>query len=520
MQLPQSLKQAITPCSAAAGLAVSFLSSCSLGPDYEAPDLRVSANWQSEGSSILARNRSKVDSKWWRQFKDPVMNGLVEDAYDENLNLRVAALRILESRTLLGIAQGNLLPQSQAASGNVLGVRDTGGGSPDILSASVGFDASWELDFWGKFRKSIEVADANLMADVASFDDVLISLTAEVATTYVNIRTLEERINLAQQNAKLQKESLDIVDLQFQAGTVTELDVLQAKTLLTSTQSQIPRFQSSLYQLQNALGVLLAEDVKVIRKKLTRTKGIPIAPTNIAVGVPAELLRRRPDIRRAELLAMAQSERVGIARADLYPSFSLTGFLGSSSTDFGTANLENVFNSSNVGYTFGPTFRWNILNYGRIRNAVRAEDARLEIALTDYQNTVLNAAREVEDGMTSFIHTQREAEFLRQGVESSKKSSEISMIQYKDGLTDYQRVLDSIRSQTQREDEYANARGTIATDFIAMYKALGGGWEMRDRENAIPGHIRDKMMQRTNWGSFLQSSSETAPLDSKGGSNS
>lgn len=504
MKLPHSFIPSSKPCAAAAVLSIGFISSCSLGPDYVAPDLRVNSDWQSQGSSVLSRDRSKVDAQWWRQFRDPQLNAFIEDAYDENLTLRVAALRILESRTLLGIAEGNFYPQSQAVSGDAFALRETGGNGENLTSASIGFDAQWELDFWGKFRKSIEVADANLMADVASFDDVLISLTAEVATAYVNVRTLEERIDLSQKNAKLQQESLQIVELQYKAGTVTELDVLQAKTLLTNTQAQIPRFQASLYKVQNALSVLLAKDVKVVRSQLKRSKGIPKAPTQVAVGVPAELLRRRPDIRRAELVAMAQSERIGIARADLYPSFSLAGFLGTSASSFGSSSISNTFDSSNFGYTFGPTFRWNILNYGRIKNAVRSEDARLEIALTDYQNTVLNAAREVEDGMTSFVHTRREAEFLRQGVDSSQKSTEISMIQYKDGLTDYQRVLDSIRSLTQRQDQYASVRGTIATDFIAMFKALGGGWELRDREDAIPAHVRDRMQKRTDWGTFLQ----------------
>lgn len=478
--------------------------SCLVGPEYVAPVAPVENNWDMSDYSLQKGEKSKVDLSWWTQFNDPQLNLLVEDAYDQNLSLKGAALRILESRAILGIAEGNMFPQSQAASGDLLRTRAPGGGNPYLNSTSFGFDAAWELDFWGKFRKSIASADASLLADVADFDDILTSLTAEVATAYVNVRTVEERIEIARKNVELQEESLKIVELQFEAGTVTELDVLQAKTLLTSTQSQIPRFQATLYKLHNALGVLLAKDADSIRSQLKGGRGIPVAPVKVAVGVPADLLRRRPDIRRAELLAIAQSEQIGIAKTDLYPSFTLVGFLGVSANDLAGNSLDDVFSGDNGGFSFGPTFRWNILNYGRIKNKVRVEDARFEQAITAYQNIVLNAAREVEDGMTGFVHTKKEAEFLRQGVESSERSTEISMIQYKDGLTDYQRVLDSIRSLTQRQDQYAAVRGTIATDFIAMYKALGGGWEMRDRAEAIPLETRQKMMQRTDWGKFLE----------------
>lgn len=485
-------------------LGVTFaLASCMVGPDYVEPVTPIQTDWDTKDTSLITGSKSKVDINWWKKFNDPQLNTLIEDAYEENLSLRTAALRILESRAILGIAHGNLYPQSQSVSGDLLRSRAPGGSNPYLNSTSFGFDAAWEIDFWGKFRRSIDSADASLLADVADFDDILISLTAEVATAYVNVRTLEERIEIAEKNVELQTESLKIVELQFEAGTVTELDILQAKTLLTNTQAQIPRLKQTLYKVHNALAVLLAKDAEIIRKQLKGGKGIPNAPVKTAVGVPAEMLRRRPDIRRAEMVAIAQSSQIGIAKADLYPSFTLVGFLGVSGNDLNGSSLDDVFNGDNAGFTFGPTFRWNILNYGRIKNKVRVEDARFEQTVTAYQNIVLNAAREVEDSMTGFVHTKQEAEFLRLGVESSERSTEISMIQYKDGLTDYQRVLDSIRSLTQRQDQYAAIRGTIATDFIAMYKALGGGWELRDREQAIPLEMRQKMKQRTDWGKFL-----------------
>lgn len=482
-----------------------LLGSCMVGPNYSEPLSDLETEWNEHDASLAKGPGAKVNLAWWTQFNDPTLNALVESAYEQNLGLRTAGLRILESRAILGISHGNMFPQSQALTGDLLRTRRAGNpaGNPYATSATFGFDAAWELDFWGKFRRDIESADASLMADVADYDDVLVTLTAEVANTYVNIRTLEERIRLAFQNEKLQKDSLKLVELQFEAGTVTELDVLQAKTLLTSTQAQIPNFQSQLVKFENALSVLIGEAPGSVKGMLKQSKGIPQAPTRVAVGLPAELLRRRPDIRRAEMTAIAQSSQIGVAKADLYPSFTLLGSLGTASSNAGTADLNDIFSSDNYGFTFGPTFRWNILNYGRIKNSVRVQDARFEQTITAYQNTVLNAAREVEDGMTGFVQAKKEAEFVRQGVATSKKSSDLSMLQYKEGLADYQRVLDSIRSLTQKQDQYAAIQGSIATNLISMYKALGGGWEVRNRTEAIPKDIKEKMKNRTDWGKML-----------------
>lgn len=496
-----------------------FGSCTMLGPDYTEPVSNLEVAWNQHDASLIKGQRSKVNISWWKQFHDPQLNELVETAYGQNLGLRTAALRILESRAILGISRGNMYPQSQALGGDLLRT-GRGGSGPDryLTSASIGFDAAWELDFWGRFRRSIQSSEANLMADIADYDDILVSLTAEVATTYVNIRTLEERIRLAKHNAKLQEDSLKLVNLQLEAGTVSELDMYQAKTLLSTTQAQIPNLQSSLIRLHNALATLLGQQPGSTRALLAKGRGIPEVPTKLAVGVPAELLRRRPDIRRAEMTAISQCAQIGVAEADLYPSFTLIGSLGSSATTAGSDSLSDLFDSDSFGYTFGPTFRWNILNYGRIRNSVRVQDARFEQTITIYQNTVLNAAREVEDGMAGFIQAKKEAEFLRQGVETSRKSTELSTKQYEEGLTDYQRLLDSVRSLTAKEDQYTATRGVIITDLIATYKALGGGWEIRNRHDAIPQDIKDKMKQRTNWGKMLdtpEAPAESTPVAEK-----
>jgi len=486
-----------------------------VGPEFEAPESKLEADWKQYGDVIDVRHHSNLNVEWWKQFHDPVLNQLVEWAYHENLGLKTAALRVLEARALLGMAHGYRFPQMQTLSG---GLQRTGrkGSAPNRISqtpdryanaAMIGFDAAWEIDFWGKFKRAEQSADAAMLANLANYDDILVTLTAEVATTYINIRTIQERIRLAKKNAKLQKESLDLVQLQFDAGMVTELDVLQAKSLLYSTLAQIPNMEAMLAKLNNALALLLGRAPSSDIELKDNGEGIPQAPSYVAVGMPSELLRRRPDIRRAEMTALAQCAQVGVAKAELRPSFSLMGSLGHSAatSQFGAAggSLDDLFKTSSLGYSFGPSFRWNILNYGRIKNKVRAQDAKFEQAITTYHQTVLNAAREVEDGMAGYLQAKKEADLLKKVVDASEKSAELSLLQYKEGLIDYQRVLESIRTLTQRQDQYVAVQGSIATNLISMYKALGGGWEIRDRTPVIPEETKEKMKNRTDWGKYL-----------------
>ena len=291
---------------------------------------------------------------------------------------------------------------------------------------------------------------------------------------------------------------------------MTELDVLQADTLLRSTQATIPNLQNLLQQNRNSLAILLGLPPGELRELLDGVKKIPAVSSTIALGIPADLLRRRPDIRKAEMQTAAQSAQIGVALTELYPSFTLFGSIGWSTTDAAGNSLGNIFDSNSLNFTFGPAFKWNLFNYGRIKNQVRIQDARLEQLITSYQNTVLNAAREVENSVAGLVYAQQEAEFLKQGVASSARAMELSMLQYKEGLADYQRVLDSTRSLTQKQDQYAQLQGQIATSSIALYKALGGGWQMRLNNDFVPRAIKDKMQQRTDWGGMLN---DTPPED-------
>jgi NodT family efflux transporter outer membrane factor (OMF) lipoprotein len=490
-------------------LMFTFSGCTKLGPNFEQPESQLPEHWDEAEDPVFKEQSAKENIQWWTLFNDTVLNQLINTAYEQNLTLRTAGLRVLEARARLGLVKGNIYPQVQEMNGDVLTIGTTGPAADRYYNAaSVGFDAAWEMDFWGKFRRSIESADAGLLADIANYDDVLVTLTAEVARTYITIRTLEERIRLTVKNRKIQQDALQLVMHQFEAGTVTELDVLQAKTLLSTTEAAIPNLQNLLQQNRNGLAILLGFLPRDLSKLLHGEEKIPVVSSDIAVGLPAELLRRRPDIRQAELQAAAQSALVGVALTELYPSFTLFGSLGWSANDAGGNSLGDIFTSNGFSYTFGPAFKWNIFNYGRLKNQVRIEDARLEQLLTTYQNTVLNAAREVEDSMAGLVYAQQEAGFLGQGVETSKRSMELSTLQYQEGLADYQRVLDSTRALTQKQDQYAQLQGTIATQFISLYKALGGGWQIRIADDFVPQTVKREMQERTDWGNLLDDVSQ------------
>ncbi len=504
-------KNSITPLLSAALLL--WLSGCTvLGPNHQTPEAQIPETWSKQDDKLFQKPSQEESIGWWKQFNDPVLDKLIQNAYEQNLSLRVAGLRIMEARAQLGFVKGTIYPQSQEMNGNLVTIGTPGPVDDRYYNAvSVGFDAGWEMDFWGKFQRSIESADANLQSTMADYDDVLVSLTAEVARTYINICTLEERIRLAEKNTELQKGGLKLVQDQFDAGTVTELDLLQAKTLMTSTQATIPNMQGALYTYKHALAVLLGILPDEIHNFLSKTTAIPLIDNEVVVNIPAELLRRRPDIRRAEMQTAAQSSQIGIARAELYPSFTLFGSLGWSANDMGNNSMGDIFSGNSFSFNFGPAFKWNLFNYGRLKNQVRIQDARLQQLITGYQQTVLGAAREVEDSMTSLVYAHKEAAFLRKGIATSKKSMELSMLQYEEGFVDYQRVLDSTRAMTQKQDQYANLQGKISTNVVGLYKALGGGWQIREGNDYIPEEVKKQMEERTDWGTLLNNANETIP---------
>lgn len=488
-----------------------LVSGCiTVGPDYVRPSADVSERWI-DGDDARIKAEAGEYRDWWTVFDDPILNALVEVAYKQNLTLRAAGIRILEARAALGISVGRQYPQMQEATGQISkiwlsenvslsGVAPT---ETDFDYWQAGFDVGWELDFWGKFRRGVESANADLGASIANYDDVLVSLVAEVAATYVLIRTFEERLNVARNNVRIQERSFQITDVRFRKGLVTELDVQQAKANLRNTQALIPQLQARLRQSQNALSVLLGMPPREIQDVLGGARPIPTAPPDVAVGMPAELLRRRPDIRRAEREVAAQSARIGLAKSDLYPQITLAGSFNLAAQDAADVFMGNSF--SGFG---GPAFVWPLLNYGRIINNVRVQDARFQQLAVQYQNTVLRAAQEVEDALVAFLQAQEEVRFLADSVEASKRSVDLSLIQYREGLIDFSRVLQSQELLVRQQERLAETTGAIARNLIAVYKALGGGWEIRRGQEFVPEEVRVQMQERTSWGGLLEAAAQ------------
>lgn len=495
-----------------AGVAIFLIMSgcATVGPDFVKPEAQLLEEWTETKAPELSTGQADYNN-WWQVFGDPVLDNLVQKAYEQNLSLQIAGIRIYEARAQLGIAIGSLYPQQQSVSAdlatNKIGVEDTNLVDSTFNSLSLGFDAVWEIDIWGKYSRSVQSGVAGVQTSLASYDNILVSLTAEVARTYILIRTLEQQLIVAGANVDLQKESLWLTEVQFKEGSVSELDVAQAKILLNNTQASIPRVESSLRKARNALAILLGMLPGQLTEILKGPGEIPTATETVIVDIPNNLLRRRPDIRLAEMKIAAQSPQIGIAKADLYPHFFLFGSIGWQSSDATTAvgdnNLNDLFSYKSLYWNAGPGFSWDILNYGRIKNRVRVEDARLQQLIVDYKDTVLNAQREVDDAMVAYTRSKEEQYFLKQSFTAAERSVKLSLIQYKEGVVDYQRVLDSLRYLVTQSDLFTEVSGQVSTNLVATYKALGGGWETRKDEDMVSEKNRNEMIQRTNWGKIL-----------------
>lgn len=496
---------------------------CTLvGPDFLRPSARVTDQWlDSQDPRLKAAPASYRE--WWKAFNDPVLEELILTAYRQNLSLRSTGVRIIEARAQLGIAVGNLFPQSQQLQGSAnynrtsqrsssaAGLEDLGRVGFDYSQVQAGFSANWELDFWGKLRRAVEAADASLLSAIAAYDNALVTLTADVAKAYLQIRTLEERLRIARENVETQKESLQIAEARFKGGATSERDVQQALTQLYSTEATIPQLEAQLRQQSNALCILLGLPPSDLGEKLAGSSGIPEAPLEIAVGMPAELLRRRPDIRGAEYDAAAQCAQIGVAKAELFPAFSLSGNFGFLATDVGQFALGDVSSWRSRMGSIGPAFQWNILNYGQLTNNVRLQDARFQELIVTYQNTVLQAQQEVEDGLISFLKAQEQVRALTRAVDAARRTVELSLIQYREGATDYTTVLTSQQSLLNQQDSLAVGQGDVPQGLVAVYRAFGGGWELREGDQFISADTREAMEKRTKWGKLLTPAAAQPP---------
>jgi len=502
----------VIPLAVISGMLI--LSACTtVGPNFERPDTKVADNWL-EADDARVDTASVEYQDWWGIFEDPVLTRLIDKSYQQNLGLQVAGLRILEARAQLGIAVGLQYPQSQSVSAGYVRSRASENAPPlanlpdDIASRSsqgsntwsMSFDAAWEADVWGKFRRGIQAADANLAANMLNYDALLVMLTGDVAALYAGIRTFEERLEFARQNVQLQQEALDLAQTRFDLGATSRLDVEQSTALLRSTEALIPAFELGLGRTKNTLSFLLGMPPSDLQSILGGAGNIPSAPTTAAVGIPADLLRRRPDVRAAEMAAATQSAAIGVSQADLYPHFVIAGSIGTAGETF-----SDQFNSGSGTGFVTPFISWDIFNYGRIKNNVRVQDARFEQLAVAYQNSVLNAAREVQDGLLGFLRTQEQVGYLTDAVGASERAAELALIQYRQGAIDYTRVLNTQTSLLQQQDALTTSRGEVVTSLVSVYKALGGGWQLRQGNNYVDPETRKKMAERTDWEDLLES---------------
>lgn len=473
---------------------------CMVGPDYVPPPAPAADAWTAAADPNVHTDRAE-SVRWWEVFGDSTLTRLVEMAYAQNLSLRAAGLRVLQAQARRGIAIGGFFPQTQALSGSYTHTRpspNTQLGAArmgDVDAYTLGFDMAWEVDLWGKFRRGIEAADADLVASVARYDDVLVSLVAEVAATYVRIGVLNERLAVARSNVKTQADSLGIARIRFEQGGTSERDVQQAGTLLHDTEATIPQLEIQQRQALNSLAVLLGSPPRDLTDVVGTPPRPPVVPVSVAVGIPADLLHHRPDVRAAEFAVAAQSARIGVSVAQLLPAFKLTGSIGLSSEDAAKFFEGRAFEAS-----VGPSFNWPILNYGRLINDVRVQDATFREFVATYANTMLVAQQEVENALVGYLRGRQQVARLEESVAAATRAVELSIIQYREGAIDYTAVLTTQQAKLREDDLLAATRGELALSVVALYKALGGGWELRDGHDVVDEATRQEMSERWYWG--------------------
>jgi len=515
-------------------LTVMMMSGCAkLGPDFMGVKTAyMPAKWKHK------QERSDATiAQWWKTFNDPTLNTLVDKAYAQNLDIESAGLRILQARAALGISEGLSFPQRQTLSGNAAAVRSNGN---NFEAAGLNFDIGWEMDIWGKYARGVESSEANLYATLASYNDIMVSVIAEVARNYINYRTAQERIAYAERNVLIQERVTKMTEVQFNSGNVSELDMQQARSQLYNTRSAIPSIEISRIKSRNAIALLLGTDAsqisKLLRskhKKYTDPTGkyigqkkqgimqikdsssdllnvamIPQAKLNPYNKVDAGLISRRPDIKLAEYNVHSNSALIGAKMAELYPSFTLFGNIGYNANNaigsWGTA-------SDALGVSVGPAFSWNIFQYGRIKNQIRLQDAVFEESLVNYNKKVLSAVTEVSDALNSYVLTKKQQVENRKAVDATVRAFNISVIQYNDGLVSYQRLLTTVEKLTSTQDRYATIKGSLSINAILLYKALGGGWQINKGKSYLSADTAEKMKKRVDWDKYLDDNMTRLP---------
>jgi NodT family efflux transporter outer membrane factor (OMF) lipoprotein len=470
-----------------------------LGPDYEQPEPPLETEWLEYEDPRLDTDNPAAPEWWKGAFSDPVLDQLIDLALTDSLSLRSAGLRVLQARQQLAIAIGNQYPQQQELTGTAEKFREN---NRTDEFYDFGFNVTWEADVWGRFRRQIESAEASLEASLADYDGVLITLFADVAQTYLLIRTTEQRLAVAKYNVELQRESVEITTAKFEAGDTSSLDVDQAQTLLFNTIAGVSDLEISLQQFKNTLAVLLGRPPQDLSALLGETRPIPAVSPAVAVSVPQDLIRRRPDIRSAERQLAAQSAQVGFAITELYPQFGLSGSIGTTANTAMNEDADDLFGDDTFRWSIAGGFRWDVLNYGRLRSNVRLQDAFFQQLLEDYRQTVLQAQADVENSIVAFLRSQEQLDAYRSASNFAERSADISRIQYQEGLVNFNTVITTLASLATQQDLLAVTEGTVAVNLVDVYRAIGGGWEVRttaDPVELIPEGTREEMLDRTKY---------------------
>jgi len=457
-----------------------ILAGCAVGPDYRPPQTAAPDQWHE-----LPQTGVKVESPdapslaaWWTTLNDPQLNEFIERALAENKTVKQAYARVVASRAQRAISASGFWPSIGAsASASRTESESNFNESGEVVSSvgesySTGLSASWELDLFGGQRRSYESATAQLGASEADLRDVMVVLLGDVALSYIGVRTAQSRLDYAERNLESQREALDITRWRTDAGLTTVLDVEQANTSYQQTRAQIPSLESSLVQNMNRLAVLTGQTPGALEASLQDRKPIPVAPVEIVAGVPADVLRRRPDIRSAERQLAAQTAQVGVATAALYPSLTLSGSISWSSLT--ASDLLDGFRNERSGVSLNlPLF-----NGGALRQNIKVQNALVDQALAAYESVVLAAYEEVENSLDAWTSEQRSHAALVEAVGSARRAAELALIQYNSGLVDFQTVLTADRQLLSLEDSLAVSDGEITSNLVRLYKALGGGWSV------------------------------------------
>lgn len=460
-------------------LTLAGLTGCTVGPNYEPPQVKAPGVWVSPMEGGL--NAAPADlTSWWKSLGDPALDTLIDRAVAGNLDLREARARVLEARWQRGVvaaddqpkldANGSYTRSRSSENGNMGSTFGSAAKETDLFQ--VGFDATWELDVFGGVRRAVEAADADIQAADESRGTVLVSLLAEVARNYVELRGFQERLRIARSNVQVQSDTVSLSRSRYEAGLSSELDVKRAEGQLANTASTIPTFEAGIRASAYRLALLLGQEPGSLVEELTAAKDIPATQAPVAIGMPADLLRRRPDIRNAERQLAAATARVGVATADLYPKFTITGSLGLQASQIG-----DLIDANSRFYSIGPGIKWAILSGGRIRSNIKVQEARVEQAAARYDRTVLTALQESEDALVRYAREQDRLRALNEAVAAQRRAVELAAELNLRGLTDFFSVLDTQRQLFLFEDQAVESRRTVSANLIAVYKALGGGWE-------------------------------------------